>query len=52
MRYGTAGGRAQSAELLALGVRRYGLIKLDLQEADLDTADRYGASVAIGEQVP
>ena len=30
----------------------YGLIKVDLQEAELDVADQYTASVAIGEQVP
>lgn len=29
----------------------YGLIKFEILEAELDTPDRYGASVAIGEQV-
>lgn len=34
-----------------LCLRSYGLIKVDLQEAELDVPDRYTASVAIGEQV-
>lgn len=30
--------------------KTYGLIKFEIQEAELDNPDRYGASVAIGEQ--
>ena len=37
---------------MLLCLHSYGLIKVDLQEAELDTPDRYTASVAIGEQVP
>ncbi len=32
-------------------MRRYGLIKIELQEAELSAAGTYAASVAIGEQV-
>lgn len=42
----------QGALLISAHVlRRYGLIKVELQEAELPTAGTYAASVAIGEQV-
>jgi hypothetical protein len=45
-------GNAPQLTHALLCLHSYGLIKVDLQEAELDVADQYTASVAIGEQVP
>ena len=44
-------GDASQLTCMLLCLHSYGLIKVDLQEAELDIPDRYTASVAIGEQV-